>query len=92
MYIISTATLITVIALASSLAVVVQAAAMPKDHTKVPNCIMPLIASTTTCDLWSVMFVVSEEDVAKIVNLYNKDVNPECTDLVKGDTVRVFLL
>ena len=94
MYIISTATLVFIIALASSLAVVVQVAAEPKDHTAVPKCADARNALARTCHNWWLLsnLTISEADLVSVVTSYNKDVNVECTNLVKGDTVRVFLL
>ena len=94
MYIISTTTLVSIIALASSLAVVVQAAATPINHTKVPKCTEAKQANAKTCVdwRWGMETLYSTDELAIRVKSYNKDVNNECTDLVIGDTVRVFLL
>ena len=94
MCIISTATLFPIIALASSLAVVLQAAATPTDHTAVPKCANPQKALARTCENWWLFsnLTISEVELVSVVTSYNKDVNPACTDLVKDDIVRVFLL
>ena len=89
MYIISTATLVPIFALASSLVVVMQAAVI---HTAVQHCTKPGVAPAETCNTWASMINVTDESLTDAVYLYNKDVNYDCTNLVKGDIVRVFLL
>ena len=94
MYIISTANLVPIIALVSPLAVVVQAAATPKSHSTVPYCSNLKQAQAETCKDWWLRITTdySEDTFKHAVVLYNNEVNAACTNLVKGETVRAFLL
>ena len=85
---ISTAALICIIALASSLAAVVQAASF-KRH----SCTDWEPASQTTCLKWAKdLNNMDPADLEMVLSAYNKGVNKGCTNLVKGKQVRVFLL
>ena len=86
MYAISTTTLVSILALASSVAVVVQA-------TPIYGCTSTVIATATTCEKqvkdWGNVETAAELSAWLIE--YNDNVNPGCTNLIKGQVVRVFL-
>ena len=86
MHTISTAALLSIVALVSSLAVVVQASFEPHTCTKMKA------ATKTSCDDWAKDLHMNPEDLKMVVTTYNKNVNSDCTNLVKGNQVRVFLL
>ena len=91
MYTISTAALVFIVALALSLAVVVQAT----NHFKDPLCMDYLPAQATSCNEWRKYFSKpqpSEEDLTKWVFEYNDGVNRACDNLILQDNVRAFLL
>ena len=85
---ISTAALICIIALASSLSVVVQAASL-KPH----ECTDWEPATGTTCRQWAKdLNNMNPDDLKLVLSAYNIGVNKGCTNLVTGKKVRVFLL
>ena len=95
MYTISTAALVSVVALASSLAVVVQAQnSEVTKHFRNAGCQSYDMAVVTSCQDWRINFAPEpsvKEMIGWVVN-NNRDVNPACTNLIIGDYVRVFLL
>lgn len=94
MHTISTAALLSIVALASSLAFVVQAKATKNHNHMKPGCTDPQEAMAGSCLAWQVHFSqpISPTELIGRVLKYNVDVNKDCTNLTIGDTVRVFLL
>ena len=95
MYTISTAALVSVVALASSLAVVVQAQTSElTKHFNDPGCSTYAMAMATSCQDWRINFTPkpSLKEIMSWVADNNRDVNSACTNLIVGDYVRVFLL
>ena len=86
MHSISTAALLSIVALVSSLAVVVQASYEPHKCTEWKP------ATATSCDDWAKDLKMNADVVKTSVLAYNSEVNGACTNLVKGQQVRVFLL
>ena len=89
MYTISTPALVFILALASSLAVVVQA-------TPVPVCTSTVVATATTCKaqalLWDHTGGYDAGELAAWMFAYNDNVNLDCSNLAINQTVRIFLL
>ena len=85
MYAISTAGLVSILALASSLAVVVQA-------KPVPVCTSTVVSLATSCRSQASTFNHDVAEFTAWLFAYNDNVNVGCTNLTIGETVRVFLL
>ena len=85
MYAVSTAALVCILALASSLAVVVQA-------TPAVACTGTMVATATTCKEQAPVWNMDEADLAAWLFSYNDDVLLDCSNLKVGQTVSIFLL
>ena len=88
MFTTSTATLVSIVAFALSLAVVVPTTAA------FALCTYHESASATSCAGWApdLKMEMSVHELTRRVLLYNTGVNSDCTNLVVNKTVRVFLL
>ena len=86
MHSISTAALLSIVALVSSLGVVVQASYEPHKCTKWKE------ATKTSCDDWAKDLSMNADVLKTSVLAYNSKVNGACTNLHIGTSVRVFLL
>ena len=89
MHAISTVALLFILVLTSSLAVVLQA-------KPVGACTTTIIAAATTCDAEALVLDhtggYNASELAARMYAYNDNVNLACSNLIVGQTVRIFLL
>lgn len=85
MYAISTPALVFILALASSLAVVIQA-------TPVRVCTGTVVAKATTCEAQALLWGYNAGELAAWMFAYNDNVHLDCRNLIINQTVRIFLL